>query len=91
LTRILIGMHDYGSGLDLASLSVTADFAIDGVKAGENLAPRLRAKLPGIWEWVLARPIADLPKGKLTVSVKDRQGNLSEIERTFAVGKGAAR
>ena len=27
------------------------------------------------------------PKGKLTVSVKDGQGNVSRIERTFSVGK----
>src|SRR5262249_49070666 len=32
LDRILVGMHDYYSGLDMASFRVTADFAIDGVK-----------------------------------------------------------
>jgi hypothetical protein len=38
LSRLLIGMHDYGTGLDLESLSVMADFEVDGVAAGENLA-----------------------------------------------------
>jgi hypothetical protein len=33
----------------------------------------------------LKEPIAALEKGKLTVSVKDRQGNTSRIERTFSV------
>jgi hypothetical protein len=30
-------------------------------------------------------PIAALEKGKLTVSVKDRQGNTTRIERSFSV------
>src|SRR5207249_8531464 len=43
LSRILIGMHDSGSGLDPASFRVAADFPIGGVAdVGENLAPRFR-------------------------------------------------
>jgi hypothetical protein len=85
LTRILIGMYDYATGLDLAGFSVTADFAIDGVKPGENLATTFDA-LPGNrWELRLKKPIAALERGKLTVSVKDRQGNTTRIERSFSV------
>jgi hypothetical protein len=85
LSRILIGMHDYGTGLDLASLSVTADFEIDGVKPGENLAKRLQP-LPGNrWEMRLEKPIAVLARGRLTVTVRDRQGNTARIERTLSV------
>ena len=88
LTRILVGMHDYNTGLDLESLEVVADFAIDGVAAGENLAKKFKA-LPGDrWELKLEMPVTDLPKGKLTVSVKDRQGNVTRIERTFSVAAG---
>jgi hypothetical protein len=85
LTRLLVGMYDYGSGLDLDSFQVSADFPVDGVPAGTNLAPRFQALADGRWELRLARPLAELPKGKLTVSVKDRQGNVSRIERTFSV------
>ena len=85
LDRILIGMHDYGTGLDMPTFKVTADFAIDDVKAGENLASRFKAKTPGVWELTLARPLTELPKGKLTVSVQDRQGNITRIERTLSV------
>src|SRR5205814_4210768 len=28
LTRLLVGMHDYGSGLDLSSFEVKADFSV---------------------------------------------------------------
>jgi hypothetical protein len=83
LTRILVGMYDYGSGLDLDSFRVTADFALDGAAAGDNLAPRFKA-LPGNrWELTLRTPCAAPPGAKLTVAVKDRQGNWSRIERTF--------
>ena len=41
----------------------------------------------GVWERKLARPITDLPRSKLTVSIKDRQGNVSRVERIFSVGK----
>src|SRR5262249_8842656 len=85
LSRILVGMHDYGSGLDRESCRVVADFAVDGVAAGENLAPRFREKSQGVWEMRLARPVDRLARGKVEVSVRDRQGNVTRIERTFSV------
>lgn len=87
LSRILIGMHDYGTGLDPASFNVTADFAVDDTPAGQNLASKLKEVTQGVWELTIAKPLTDVPAGKLTVSVKDRQGNLNRIERTFSVGK----
>ena len=88
LSRILIGMHDYYTGLNLDSFCVVADFAIDGVAAGENLAARFKPKSSGVWEYALTKPITELAKGKLTITVKDRQGNETRIERAFAVGAG---
>jgi hypothetical protein len=85
LTRILVGMHDYDSGLDMDSFRVVADFAADGTAAGENLAKHFQVVSKGVWEMKLARPITALATGKLEVSVKDRQGNVSRIERTFSV------
>ena len=55
------------------------------MEAGKNLADQFRVKSQGVWELVLDRPIANLASGDLTVSVKDRQGNVSRIERTFSV------
>jgi hypothetical protein len=85
LSRILVGMHDYYTGLEMDSFRVVADFALDGVAAGENLASRFKVKSPGVWEYQLKKPIGELAKGKLTVTVKDRQGNETRIERTFSV------
>ena len=87
LTRILVGMVDYGSGLDPDSFKVVADFPVDGVPAGQDLAPKFTEKSQGVWELRLTKPVTELAKGKFTVSVKDRQGNTSRIERTFSVGK----
>lgn len=85
LRRILVGMHDHGTGIDAASFRITADFAIDGVKPGENLATRFQEKSQGVRELVLKTPIRNLPDGKLTVAVSDRQGNVTRIERTISI------
>jgi hypothetical protein len=82
---ILLGMHDYGSGLDIASLAVTADFEVSGIPAGTNLAPQLKSKSSGVWEWKLDEPVTNLERGVLRVSVRDRQGNTTRIDRTFRV------
>src|SRR6185437_2156682 len=85
LARILVGMHDYATGLDATSFAVVADFSINGAKPGENLAKRFQALPDGRWELKLDKPITELPRGKLTVSVKDKQGNTTRIERSFSV------
>jgi Hydrazine synthase alpha subunit middle domain len=86
LERILIGMYDYGSGLDAASFEVIADFAVNGVPAGQNLAPKFKSIAPGVFELPLAAALT-VESGKLAVSVKDKQGNVTRIERTFSAGK----
>jgi hypothetical protein len=86
LTRLLVGAYDYGSGLDASSLSVTADFEVDGAPAGTNLAPRFQPRTDGVYELKLAKPISNLPRGVVTVLVKDRASNETRVERTFSVG-----
>ena len=87
LSRILVGMTDAFSGIDLDSLTVTADFPVNGIPAGTNLADRFQA-LPGSrWQMKFTRPIRRLKQGILTVSIRDRQGNVSRITRRFAVRK----
>ncbi|MBY0524295.1 MAG: sigma-70 family RNA polymerase sigma factor [Gemmataceae bacterium] len=89
LSRLVVGMVDSYTGLDMSSFQVVADFPIDGIPAGTNLGSRFKPKSDGVWEFKLTTAIEVLPKGKLTVLVKDRQGNLSRIERTFSVVSGA--
>jgi hypothetical protein len=80
--RVLIGLYDYYSGLDLETLTVTANFPVDGTSAGHNLAAKLRRAAPGVWELPLVRPPP--AGGRLVVTVKDRQGNLARLERTLS-------
>jgi hypothetical protein len=85
LSRILVGMHDYGSGLDMDTFRVTADFAIDGIKPGENLASRFQPKSQGVWEFRFPA-ITELKRGKLIVSIADKAGNINKTERTISIG-----
>ena len=62
-----------------------ASAAVDGAAPGTNLAARFEEKSQGVWEMKLSKPIDALPSGKLTVEVKDRQGNASRIDRLFSV------
>jgi hypothetical protein len=89
LARVLIGMHDYYTGLDPQSFRVTADFELAGVPAGENLAGKFASRGPGVWELKLPQPLS-LERGKLVVSIQDRQGNTSRIERTFSSSSAGA-
>ena len=82
-------MYDSDTGLDLDSFRVTADFPLGGAAAGENLAPKFKPRGDGVWELTLAKPVTSLPRGKLTVEVKDRQGNVSHVERSFNVTGGS--
>jgi hypothetical protein len=87
VSRIVVGMHDYGTGLNPDSFKVTANFAIDGTKPGENLAPKFKSISQGVWELKLTQPVTELPVGVLTVSVADKQGNVTRIERRICVSK----
>lgn len=85
LTRVAIGYYDAFSGIAPGTLSITADFEIDGHAPGTELRPLFTEQSSGVITHDLAQPIHDLEKGTLVVSVKDRQGNLTKIERTFSV------
>ncbi|HEX7899037.1 MAG TPA: FecR domain-containing protein [Planctomycetota bacterium] len=73
--RVLLGLLDYGSGLEPESLRVTADVELDGVAAGDNLASRFKPLSPGVSEMKLSKA------ARLTVTVKDKQGNATRLER----------
>ena len=74
LSRLVIGMHDYGTGLNDASFRVTADFAIDGVAAGMDLGSKFKPLAQGVREFKLEKPLTELTRGTITVRVADKQG-----------------
>jgi len=87
LSRILIGMHDYYTGLDLKTLNITANITIAGFNPGENLATQFKLTTQGVWEFPLPQPITNVTNAKLTVSIRDIQGNTNSLERTFTIHK----
>jgi hypothetical protein len=89
LTHLSIGMYDY-AGLDLSSFKVSASFPVDGIADQTNLAPRFRASGPGTWEMALATPLT-VAHGRLTIAIKDRQGNWTHLERTFSASEQSSR
>lgn len=54
-------------------------------RSRRRVAKRFEALPDNRWELRLAKPISELPKGKLAVSVKDMQGNVTRVERTFSL------
>jgi len=83
LTRILVGMHDFGSGLNMDTFQVTASVAIDGAPAGSDLAPKFRRLEGNRWELKVEEPPV-VEDGTLTVSIADELGNRSRIVRKFS-------
>jgi hypothetical protein len=92
LRRIRVGFYDYYSGEAPETLSVKAAFAVNGRPPGAELADLF---LPvrgadGVYELVLSPPLPALAEARLDVSVRDRRGNETRIERKFHVqGSGA--
>ena len=91
LDRILVGMFDYYSGIDDGSFSVKADFDIHGVDAGRNLAPLFRQVDRGVFELKLKHALKPSEEHSISVSVKDRQGNVSRTTTTFSVSSDGSK
>jgi hypothetical protein len=85
VSRILIGMTDYYSGLDMDTLHVATNFAVNGTPAGENLGPLFRRIGEGVYELKLDQPVTPHGERAISVYIKDHQGNTTWIERTFSV------
>ncbi|MCP3956961.1 MAG: hypothetical protein GY719_03825 [bacterium] len=82
--RIRFGMVDNYSGLDLATLSVTASWSVEGRPAGTELADLALPTGDGIWEIFLAQPVPPVASADVSVEVYDLQGNVTRVKRTFS-------
>jgi hypothetical protein len=87
LDRFRIGVADAHSGVNLASLSVTADLALEGRAAGAELADLMQPEGDGIYTIVLSAPIPPVSGAHLHVRVEDHQGNVTRVSRKFSVGE----
>ncbi|MGL5001869.1 MAG: hypothetical protein ACRDAM_02905, partial [Casimicrobium sp.] len=80
ISRIRFGAFDNYSGLDRTTLSVKADFAIDGLAAGSELIGRF-SEVDHVWTMNLSSSMSRPLNGTITVRVKDVRGNEAVIER----------
>ncbi len=80
---------DANSGINLATLQVSADFAVNGRPAEAALADLAIPLGDGRYRIVLSTPLAQVSNRHFTVSLRDNQGNLTKVVQAFAV-TGAA-
>lgn len=89
ITDFVIGAYDLDSGIDPASLSLTADRAVAGMNAGTNLAANASLTNGGIVRITLAAPIELSSSGiTVTLMLKDRAGHLARVVRNYGVSTG---
>lgn len=75
LSEIRVGVADAYKGIRPNSLSIKADFPVNGLPAGTELASHARPVGDGIYALSLSTPIDELPEAHVTASVFDNQGN----------------
>ena len=85
LTEIRVGVADAYTGLDTPTLSIKADFPVNGAPTGAELAGQGSFIAPGIYSIPLEPPISNLATSLVTASVADLQGNTNRVEVRFWV------
>jgi hypothetical protein len=86
LTEIRIGVADAYSGISNGTLSVKADFPVNGLAAGAELSSQGSFVGPGIFSIPLSPAISNLPPRDVTATVLDTQGNRTTTKVRFHVG-----
>ncbi len=88
VTALRFGMADANSGIDSASLSLSADFMVAGRAAGAELADLAVEIDDGIYQIDLGMALGPMAEAHVYVSVADLQGNITQIDRRFVTDAG---
>ena len=83
LTEIRVGVSDANSGVKAGSLSIKADFAVNGRAAGAELASLAAPAAPGVFVITLTPALTQPSARHLTASVSDNQGNITSATVRF--------
>ncbi|MBL8046809.1 MAG: hypothetical protein JNL09_09720, partial [Anaerolineales bacterium] len=83
LTQIRVGVADAYTGINLATLSITATVPLAGRPAGAQLADLAQAAGDGIY--TIPINLTGTGQTVLYVQVADVQGNVTRVQRTFSV------
>jgi hypothetical protein len=91
LGEIRVGIADADSGINGASLSITADFTVEGRAPGTELHSLATLVDDGIYAIALGTPMQSASDAHLFVQVADNQGNITRVARKFSVGPAGSR
>ncbi len=81
---IRLGMADGNSGLDMSTLSVMADFTVNGRPANNELGDLLVNTSDGVYELTLSQPVpVDDLERHVRAEVADVQGNITRVDVRF--------
>ena len=86
LETIRFGLADADSGIDLASLSVSADFVVNGRAPDTQFADLAEVDGEGIWRIALSSPLQAGWNRHFDISVRDGQGNTVRVRCAILVG-----
>ncbi len=85
VTEIRVGMADAYSGINAASLSVKAEFPVNGFPPGTELAGQGSFVERGVFSIPLRDPLTRLSANRIMASVADHQGNRNTVTVRFWV------
>lgn len=85
LTELRVSFADAYSGISNGTLSVRADFAVNGLAPNTELATLGTRSAEQVWTLALNPPLTNLPPSHLTATVSDAQGNRTTVRVRFWV------
>jgi hypothetical protein len=85
LTEIRVGYADANSGIAANSLSIKADFVVNGLSAGTELKNQGSFIGDGIWSIPLTTPVINMATATITAVVYDNQTNRNAVAVRFWV------
>ena len=84
ITIIRFGLADANTGINFSSLSIKADFIINGQSAGSELSSLVTSIGGGVYQIQLNQSIPpDSIERHIQLEVKDNQGNVKRVELRF--------
>ncbi len=86
ISQIVFAISDANSGIDAASLSVKADFEVNGIAAMSELVQLFTPTTDGIYQLQLNNPLPiNSQEHHLMIEVYDNQGNVKRSDLRFIV------
>lgn len=89
VTHLRFGVADAHSGVDTASLSVRADFVVNGRPVDAELADLAQIVGDGQYAIPLSTPLGLVADQHLRVAVRDLQSNITRVNQGFSVTAAA--